>query len=128
MTQLQTIIPRDSVRLVGKTRFVKYRIHKISGAISCEWTPGAIGPMGSWSKAEDQYARPRVAKARHRARPISLILVGATFGFGNSLTVSAEAGAALARDNVLLNEKKSRRQNRLGGAFHFFYDSGAKCT
>jgi len=91
-------------------------IHEVAGAVAGERAAGAVGSVGSGSEADDEDSGTGVAEAGDGASPVGLVLVGAAFGFADTLAVGAEAGAAFAGDDGLMNLlEKLRRYQCVGG-------------
>ena len=59
------------VRLVGEALAVQRLVQPVAARIAREHAPGAVGAVRPRRKAHQQHARPRIAKARHRAGPSS---------------------------------------------------------
>lgn len=118
VAQLQAVIARGALRLIGKAGLVKDGIHEVAGAISCKRPSGTVGSVGSWSQSEDEDAGTRVAEARNRPRPIDLILVGSALCLSYSFAVGAKARADLAGDDGLLNLEQGRWKRFWGGTSH----------
>lgn len=104
-TQLESIVARRSFRLIGEAGLVEHGIHEISGAVAREGSSGAVGSMGSRREAENKHTSPRIAKARHRTRPVDLISVCPAFCLSNRFAIGAKTRTSLAGRDGLMNLK-----------------------
>lgn len=77
--QLQTIIERHCLRLIGEARAEERAIEKVAGAIAGEHPTRSVRPMGSRSEADDHHRSRGVAEARHRPAPVHVISVCGSF-------------------------------------------------
>jgi hypothetical protein len=93
MTEFEAIVAGDGARFAGEAKLVEDGIHEIARAVTGKGATGAIGPVGAWSEAKDEYLRFGVAESGDRASPISLVLVGTTFSLADAATVVAETRA-----------------------------------
>lgn len=114
ISKAKAIFPRGTFRLAGETSLVQNRVHEVTGTIARKGSARAIGSMGSGGEAKDEKAGPRIAEARNWASPVGLVLIGASLGLTNLLTVAAQANAAFAGDDGLVNLEQ-RSGKRFGG-------------
>ena len=77
-------------------------IEKVTRTITGEWAAGAIGAMGSGSKAQNQQPRPGIAKTGYRPGPIIPVKVSTALYASDFLTVFNQPGAASAGSNLMV--------------------------
>ena len=115
---LEAVVAGDCAGFAGEAEFVEDGIHEVAGAVAGKGTAGAVGSVGSGSKAEDKDAGAGVAEARYGASPVGLVLVGAAPGFADAAAVVAQAGATLAGGDGFLNLLEQLRRNLCAGECH----------
>jgi hypothetical protein len=103
VAELETVIAGDGVGFGGEAKLVEDGIHEVARAVAGEGTASSVGSVGSGSEAEDEDSRAGVAEAGDGASPVGLVLVGAAFGFADTLAVGTKAGAAIAGNDCLMN-------------------------
>jgi hypothetical protein len=74
--------------------------------------------MGTRSQPKDQHAGTRIAKAGNRTAPVGFVPIGSTFCLSDSLAISTQARALLARDDFLMDLKKIYRKPGSKSASH----------
>jgi hypothetical protein len=118
VAELQAIFAGDGAGFGGEAEFVEDGIHEVAGAVAGEGTAGAVGSVGAGGEAEDENAGSGVAESGHGAGPVSLVDVGATFGFAYAAAVVAETGTALTSDDGLMNLLEELRRGLCAGECH----------
>jgi len=98
VAQAQAVVASDTTRLRRQTQRVQDGIHEIPGTITGEGSPGAVGAMRPWRKAQNKDACSWVTKTRHRPRPVFMIDIGAASLLANAGAIFAEPGTCLALD------------------------------
>jgi hypothetical protein len=68
--------------------------------------------MGRWCKANEQQACGRIAETRHRTAPIDLVAIRTPLLPRHLTAVRAEARAAFAFDDRMMNISKTRTGSR----------------
>ena len=106
----------DAAGLVGEAELVEDGVHEVAGAVAGEGASGAVGSVGSGGEAEEEDAGGGVAEAGDGAGPVDLVHVGAAADFADMDAVGAEAGAALAGDDAVADERAGaeRREGLFG--------------
>ena len=118
IAQAHAVIAAARDRLGGKARVVEHGIEEVAGAIAREGASGAIGAVRAGSKAEDQDAGFGIAKAGNGTTPVRLVAIGTTADLGHLGAPGAEARAALAGNDLLIESFQrgwGRRYGRHGG-------------
>lgn len=87
----EAIVTGDARWLAREAQLVEDGIHEGSGAVPGKRTTGPIGSMGARSEPEDQDACSRIAETGYRARPISLVLIGAAPRLADGPAIIAKA-------------------------------------
>ena len=87
VTKLQAVIARGPLGLIGKTNIVQHRVHEVSRSVAGERAASSIRSVSPGSQPKNQNTGTRIAKSRNRPRPINLVLISATLGFGNVLAI-----------------------------------------
>ena len=93
-------------RLVREPGLVQGAHQEIAGAVAGEDPTGAIRPVRGGCEADHEQARRRIAEARHRAPPVHLFAVCRLLLNRDAFAIPAQARAALAGNDRLLNPEK----------------------
>jgi len=93
VAEFEAIVAGDGAGFAGEAKFVEDGIHEVAGAVAGEGPTGAVGSVSAWSEADDEYLRFGIAKSGDGASPVSLVLVGATFGLADAAAVVTETRA-----------------------------------
>lgn len=88
--------------LVGEAGVEEGLIEEVAGAVTGEDAAGAVGAVSAGGEAEDEEAGGGVAEGGDGAAPVGLVEIGAALDLRDEAAVLAEAGAALAGDDLLL--------------------------
>jgi len=118
VTELETVVLRDALGLIGEADVVEDGVHEIAGAVAGEDAAGAVGAVRSGGQAEDVDAGGGVSEAGDGTAPVGLVLIGAAFGAGDALAIGAQAGALLAGGDVLVELLQNGGGSLYGGACH----------
>ena len=102
IVEFHAVFARDGDGLGGEAGLVKHPIEDVAGPVAGEHAAGAVGAVGSGSEAENQHAGARVAEGWHGAAPIDLVAVGPPLEFRDFRSMGAQARAAPALDDFLL--------------------------
>jgi hypothetical protein len=80
---------------------MQHRVHEVPRTIPRERPPRPIRPMRPRSQAKHQDSRVRIAKSRHRPRPILLVPIRLSPRLPNARAVLPQPRAALTAHNRL---------------------------
>lgn len=103
VTELKAIIAINGARLGRQAKFVQDGIHEVAGTIPGKRAASTIGSVSAGGQAENKNAGAGVAEAGNRARPVSLILVGAALRFADTAAVVTKPGTAFTGDDGVAN-------------------------
>ena len=104
VVELHAIVAGDGGWLGGVAGGVKQWVEEGAGAVTGERAAGAVGAVGTGGQAQEEDAGSLVAEAGDGAGPILVVAVGAAFFAGDGIAVCAEARAALAGDDLLVEQ------------------------
>ncbi len=86
--------------------------------------PVRFAPCAPGASPRMRNAGAGISEAGNRAGPVDLVLIGASTGFAQSTAVVAQAGAAFAGDDGLVNLRKDRGRRCSSANRHLIHDSG----
>lgn len=101
MAEREAVVAASGLRAAGEAELMEDGEEEVAGAIAGKGPPGAVGAVRSGSEAEKEDARAGIAEAGNGLGPVRLVEVGAAAGFAERDAVRAQAGAALAADDLL---------------------------
>lgn len=100
--ELEAVAQVGAGGLVGEAGVAEGPEKEVAGAVPGEDAAGAIGAVGTGGEADDDEAGLGVTERGDGAAPVGVGEVGAALDLGDVLAVVAEAGAALAIDDLAL--------------------------
>ena len=112
--QLQSVVRRAALGLVGETGAVKHAVQEISGTIAGEDAAGAVGAVRGGRETNDQEPGPAGAEGRNRFTPVLLIAVGAALYLGHMAAVVDEPRTLLAGYDLRLQNVEAGGVTILG--------------
>ncbi len=106
--QDETVVAMFGRGLVGEASAVQHRVHEVAGGIAGERAPGAVRPMRSGGKPEDQDTRIWVTEARHGSGPVFAVHVGTPLFAADFLSKGDEARAKATGDYLCIEGFQGR--------------------
>ena len=100
--ELEAVVFTGAGWLVGEAGVAEGLEKEIAGTVTGEDAAGAVGAVCGGGETDDDEARVGVTERGDGAAPVVFIAVGAALDAGDGLAVLAEAGAAVAGDNLAL--------------------------
>src|SRR4051812_8702271 len=90
----------------GEAGRVQHRTPEEARAIACEWTPCAVRAVSARSESKNENLRIRIAKSRHRLRPIFLVFVGAPLFSADLLAILDKPRAQRACGDLVVEDSE----------------------
>jgi hypothetical protein len=110
LVQPQPIVDPLRCRHVGEAVVVQrshQEIARAAATVAGEHASRAVGAMGGRRQAKDQDSGERVTESRHRTTPVGIASERGSLLPRDALTVRAQAGAAIAGHDLLVDEKQA---------------------
>src|SRR6267143_1501377 len=106
--QLQTIVAVQRSWLIREPRLMQRCVQKISRAISCEHSTGAVCSMCRGCKPKNQHLRPRISESSNRFAPVGPFKKRPPLFLRNFFTVKHQPRALLTLYNFTIQGTKKR--------------------
>lgn len=99
--QLHAILPRNTLRLRGKTGLEQCAIEKLPGTIPGKYAPGAVRAVRAGRQTDDQQTRVQRPERRNRTAPVGLFGISAPLHCGYFADIFDQPWAAGTLNNTV---------------------------